>query len=273
MKKRRHLAFIVIVFTAVALLAGYSDSSGQSGPFRRVPAPDKGSPAPNKRPPALNTRPPAQAEYSIRVLCLYGSIPAKGFMGKEPMYGPNSIFNRTVRLRAGHVGVEYEPDKVLSFQPVNYDGIGHAGHFFSSSHAKNFNSCFRIYSERRMWNVLGNYYDNIDSLRRAVFVIPITAVQKHILDSLAHAYTVATPYDYAFLGMRCASASYDVLRIAGIVSECNHNIWYNVFTPQDFRWLLYKEYLRNTDKGWHLYTCKGSRSRKWDKDIDNWSKF
>jgi hypothetical protein len=254
----------------VAIFAGLISSYGQpSGRPTRSPLPTAAS----HRPPAPSLRTYAGAEYTIRILCLYGSVPAKGFMGREPMAGPNSILNRTVRLRAGHVGVEYEPDKVLSFQPVHYDGIGHAGHFFSSPHSKNFNSCFRIYSEHRMWNVLGNYYNNIDSLRRAVFVIPITAAQKHILDSLATAYTRSTPYDYAFLGMRCASSTYDVLRIAGIVTECKHNIWYNVFTPQDFRWLLYREYLHNKDKGWLLYTCKGSRSRKWDKDIDNWSGF
>lgn len=194
-------------------------------------------------------------------------------MGKEPMYGPNNIINRTAKLRGGHVGVEYEPDKILSFQPVHYTGIARAGHLIPSSREKNFNSCFKVYSERRMWNVLGNYYDNIDSLRRAVFVVPITAAQKHTLDSLAQTYTSTTPYDYAFLGMRCASATYDVLRIAGIVTECRHNIWYNVFTTQDFRWLLYREYLRNKENGWRLYTCKGSTSRKWDKDIDNWSGF
>ena len=250
--------FLLLVTIAV-LLGAHSDTFAQTSPPRVQPA--------------ASHKPPASAQYTIRVLCLYGSIPANGFMGKEPMYGPNSILNRTVRLRAGHVGVEYEPDKVLSFQPVHYDGIAHAGHFFSSSRAKNFNSCFRIFSEHRMWNVLGNYYDNIDSLRRVVFVIPITKTQKRTLDSLAKTYTRATPYDYAFLGMRCASATYDVLRIAGIVTECKDNIWYKVFTPQDFRWLLYREYLRNKDKGWSLHTCKGSRSRKWDNDTDNWSGF
>lgn len=194
-------------------------------------------------------------------------------MGKEPMYGPNNLINRAAKLRGGHVGVEYEPDKVLSFQPLRYTGIARAGHLIASSHHKNFNSCFRIYTERRMWTVLGNYYNNLDSLRRAVFVIPVTAAQRRILDSLATAYTTSTPYDYAFLGMRCASATYEVLLAAGVVTGVKHNLWYNVFTTQDFRYLLYREYLRNKDIGWQLYTCKGSRSRTWDKDIDNWSKF
>jgi len=31
------------------------------------------------------------------------------------------------KLHGSHVGVEYEPDKVLSFQPVKYTGIAAAG--------------------------------------------------------------------------------------------------------------------------------------------------
>ena len=93
--------------------------------------------------------------YTIRVLCLYGSIPAKGWMGREPMYGPNTLINRTTKLHGGHVGVEYAPGKVLSFQPLKYTGIAASGHLITSTNSKNFNSCFRTYSESRMWNVLG----------------------------------------------------------------------------------------------------------------------
>jgi hypothetical protein len=83
-----------------------------------------------------------------------------------------------------------------------------------------------------MWNVLGNYYGNIDSLRRAVFVIPVTAAQKKILDSLAGQYTREPPYDYAFLGMRCASATYDVLQAAGITTNtCTTRIRVGNSTP------------------------------------------
>jgi hypothetical protein len=182
------------------------------------------------------------------------------------MRGPNSMLGRMVKLHGGHVTVAYARDRALSFQPVHYDGPGGAGHVFSRSGRKNFNSCFRIYSETRSWNVLGNYYNNIDSLRRAVFIIPVTAAQKSTLDSLAKAYTAATPYDSAFFGMRCASASYQFLATAGLVTEYRSNIWWHVFTTRDFRDALYKEYLRNRDKGWRLETSKGSVSRQWEKD-------
>jgi hypothetical protein len=164
------------------------------------------------------------------------------------MHGPNSMLGRMVKLHGGHVTIEYARDKALSFQPVHYDGLGGAGHLMPRSKSKNFNACFRIYSEKRAWTVLGNYYNN--------------------LDSLADAYVHHTPYDYAFFGMRCASASYQFLLEAGLVSEYHHNIWWNVFTTRDFRNALYKDYLRNRANGWRLETSPGSHSRQWEKDTE-----
>lgn len=185
------------------------------------------------------------------------------------MYGPNSMLGRMVKLHGGHVTIEYAHDKALSFQPVHYDGIGGAGHLMPKSNPKKYNACFRIYTEKRAWNVLGNYYNNVDSLRRAEFIIPVTAAQQHKLDSLAKAYTEHTPYDYAFFGMRCASASYEFLKEAGLVTEYQHHIWWNIFTTRDFRNALYKDYQRNRDNGWRLETSRGSLSRQWEKDTED----
>jgi hypothetical protein len=208
--------------------------------------------------------------YTIRILCLYGSVPAKGYGNVEPLHGPRNMINWVAKLHGGHVGIEYAPDKVLSFQPQTYGGLAASGHFVPHFKNRNFNSCFRTVPVSRLWNCLGNRYNNIDSLRRAVFVIPITATQRQILDSLVGRYTNRTPYDYAFFGMRCASSSYDVLQTAGILPKQDMT-WYSVFTTQEFRYLLYLEYCKHKDKGWELYTCKGSVSRKWEKDVDNWS--
>jgi hypothetical protein len=214
----------------------------------------------------------ADAPYTIRILCLYGSVPAKGYWTVEPLHGPHNMINFTAKLHGGHVGIEYAPDKVLSFQPRTYGGLAASGHFFPTFKKRHYNSCFRTVSVSRMWNCLGNHYDNIDSLRRAVFVIPITASQRRALDSLASRYCTQTPYDYAFLGMRCASSSYDVLQSAGILPKQDMT-WYSVFTTQQFRYLLYLEYLKHKDEGWQVFTSKGSHSRKWEKDVDNWSEF
>jgi Peptidase family M28 len=63
------------------------------------------------------------APYRIRVLCLYGSVPAKGYWNIEPFYGPRNMINSAAKLHGGHVGIEYSPDKVLSFQPRTYGGL------------------------------------------------------------------------------------------------------------------------------------------------------
>ena len=246
---------LALILLTLAIPAQRASSTPAQGPSRRA------------------TQEPAPYIDSIRILCLYGSIPAKGFEKKEPMYGPNNLFNRLAKMHGGHVAIEIAPDKALSFQPLHYTGIARSGHLTNRSNSKNFNSCFRLYTAHRAWTVLGNYYDNLDSLRRATFVIPITAAQKKRLDSIATAYTHNTPYDYSFLGMRCASASYEVLAAAGIVTEYKRNFWYNIFTTRRFRYVLYKQYLQNKDKGWRLYTCKGSQSRDWEKDQDNWTNY
>lgn len=45
------------------------------------------------------------ARDSVRVLCLYGSVPAKGWKGVEPQFR-KGMFTRLINLRGGHVGVE-----------------------------------------------------------------------------------------------------------------------------------------------------------------------
>jgi hypothetical protein len=203
------------------------------------------------------------AQDSIRVLCLYGSVPAKGYKGVEPQFR-KGMFTRLINLRGGHVGVETGADTVLSFHPVRHDGPFHAGHIFN--HPRHPNSIFRAVSVDRMWFMLPHHYPDPDSLRRVVFVIPITPEQRRVIDSLALAYLAHTPYDYAFLGMRCASASWQILVYAGVATEYRHAFWHKIFSTRKFRYALYKEYLRKRSAGWRMYTWKGSVSREWDKD-------
>jgi hypothetical protein len=205
----------------------------------------------------------AHAQDSVRVLCLYGSVPAKGWQGREPEF-KRGMFTRTINMQGGHVGIEVGADSVLSFQPLRYSGPFHAGDLFS--HSKHPNSWFRVMTVHRMWTLLGNYYNNIDSLQRAMFVIPVTPQQRHAIDSLSRAYLTHTPYDYAFLGMRCASASYEILVHAGVASWYRRGLWHKIFTTRKFRYAIYKEYLRRRAAGWRLYTWKGSHSRVWDRD-------
>src|SRR5579863_3694478 len=101
------------------------------------------------------------APYTIRILCLYGSVPAKGYWKVEPLHGSRNMVNLVAKLHGGHVGIEYAPGKVLSFQPQTYGGLASSGHFAPKFKKQNFNSCFRTVTTSRMWSCLGNHYDNI----------------------------------------------------------------------------------------------------------------
>ena len=67
---------------------------------------------------------------------------------------------------------------------------------------------------------------NEDDLNRAVITIPVTTEQKRKIDSMASAYLRKTPYDYAVAGMRCASASYDIMARAGLFKEYGSSTWW-----------------------------------------------
>src|ERR1700743_2243604 len=88
------------------------------------------------------------AQDSVRVLCVYGSVPAKGWKGVEPVFH-KGLFTRVLHLRGGHVGVETGDDTSLSFHPLRYNGPFHSGHIFNRDRRPN--SVFRVISVQRMW--------------------------------------------------------------------------------------------------------------------------
>src|ERR1700761_5226505 len=91
-----------------------------------------------------------QAQDSIRVLCVYGSVPAKGWEGKETIF-KKKLFERFIALHGGHVGVEVRPDGVLSFQPQKYSGIFGSGHIFPRTKVRNFNCWFNLQTDSAIW--------------------------------------------------------------------------------------------------------------------------
>lgn len=195
---------------------------------------------------------------SVRVLIIYGSKPAKGHKEQYKWFGGKP---------GGHVALDLGHDRVLSFAPTKYHPICH---IFARSKAKNFRSRFRYESVERFWqtfNYTGDHY-LVDSLKRMVVTIPINARQRRTLDSLAAAYTRQTPYDYAVLGMRCASATYDILARADCFADpYKHHLWWHILLPRDLRYELQKEALRDhPGMDWRVYKRDGSRTRKWDRD-------
>lgn len=185
----------------------------------------------------------SQQEVTLKVHFLHGSKPLKNSSSKEDKWFGG--------LHGGHVGVEVINGEVFSFYPSG------KFHYFPSK--KNINSSFKKESLDNFYSVFGDY----DSVKRTIIYIPITKDQKEMFDSLSSGYINKPPYDYAFLGMRCASASYDVLAVLGILKQKSRkSTSMNIFYPKVLRRKLIKEANR---KKWLVEYYEGVTSRKWEK--------
>ncbi|TDW95953.1 hypothetical protein [Dinghuibacter silviterrae] len=187
------------------------------------------------------------APDSVRVLFIYGSKPAKAYEKTERkwfggMYG-------------GHVGMEIGRDSVLSFRSTEYPC-----HFFPH---KKFSSTFEIRTLHGMWETFPPHNYVEADLKRVVFVIPVTREQKRMIDSVARRYLHHTPYDYATAGMRCASATYEILARAGVVRDYGRATWWKILLPRDLRSILFRQAEAG---GWTIYRFKGSAHRVWEGD-------
>ncbi|MDX5320185.1 MAG: hypothetical protein LPK45_03815, partial [Bacteroidota bacterium] len=141
----------------------------------------------------------AQEEPSfIKVHFIYGSKPK--CHDEKKWFGG---------IHGGHVGIEYDSGSVIDFAPE--------GSFHYVAKEKRPHSAYTLRSIASFWNTFTGF--DSCTVRRCTIVIPILAHQRQRLDSLVQAYTSQTPYDYAFLGMRCASATYDILAKMDILKD------------------------------------------------------
>lgn len=132
-------------------------------------------------------------------------------------------------LFTGHVGIEFRPGKVIDF--VSY------GRFRLLPNNKNPHSRFTVRARKDFEALLGtgDHAPPLSSL-----TIPVSEDQLTALENIIDDYTRQPPYDYAFLGMRCASAAYEMLARAGILSHHSRFfLVFRLFTPG-----LLKQYLR-----------------------------
>ena len=94
--------------------------------------------------------------------------------------------------------------------------------------------------------------------------VPVTAEQKLKFDSIIEAYMAETPYDYAFIGMRCGSAAYEVLGQLGVVKQYGYRrTYWKIFYPRRLRRALYRKAEENH---WTIERHDGSVTRRWEKD-------
>lgn len=191
---------------------------------------------------------------SIKVLFIYGSKPARGYEDIEPRWFGG--------IRGGHVAIQIAENRVLSFRSTEYPC-----HVFGRVSKRKFASIFEYRTVQGAWQTFPPHNYIIDSLQRSEVVIPISAAQRAVLDSLAATYTQQAPYDYAIFGMRCASAAYKVLQQIGVVQAHRHGNWLRIFAPRALRKRLYKLAYKNKDRGWIKRTYTGGKRRKWERDV------
>lgn len=187
----------------------------------------------------------ADSTYYIKVHFLYGSKPKREYKSSEKKWFGGKL--------GGHTGIEFDSNTIIDFV--------HQGNFHYIAHKKDCHSRFAIHNPTEFWEIFGG---ETDSVKKLSVTIPITAVQKRILDSLTQTYTSNTPYDYAFIGMRCGAATYDILSQLGIVKSYSHRKTYRkIFYPKKLRKRILKMAQRNH---WEITRQAGTRRRKWERD-------
>lgn len=185
----------------------------------------------------------SQDTLLLKVHFLYGSKPSKKYKSTEQKWFGGKW--------GGHVGIESENNQILNFAP--------RGKFHWIEKPKNKHSNFAIHSTESFYQIMGN----VESAKKTIFYIPISKEQKSRFDSIAVSYQKTTPYDYAFIGMRCGAAAYDVLAQLDIVPSYNRRkTAMKIFYPRKLRNKLFKKAITN---GWTIIQENGSERRKWEK--------
>lgn len=177
---------------------------------------------------------------TIKIHFLYGSKPAHGHRKTEKRWFGGK--------HGGHVTLQMG-DSIIGFNPFfKYHVFPHKKNR-SSAWANQEHSDF-------VRDSLKHKYTSVE--------IPVTAEQYLQLKSVADNYLAKTPYDYAFLGMRCAAATYDLLGQIGVVDDYTkfRNTFSN-FYPKKLRKKIFKLAL---EKDFKVTFHKGTYTRKWEKD-------
>jgi hypothetical protein len=153
----------------------------------------------------------------------------------------------------GHAGIEGDSNRIVNFLP--------SGKFHWFSKKNNRHSRYAVHSADNFYAILGG---NPDSVKKAIVYIPVSIQQKQRFDSIASGYLKQTPYDYAFWGMRCGAAAYDILGQLGIVPAYNYSRTYKkIFYPKKLRKRLFRKARENN---WMVIRQDGSGRRIWEKD-------
>ena len=187
----------------------------------------------------------AQDTVLLKVHFLYGSKPNSKIKSDEKKWFGG--------LFGGHVGLELDSNKVLHFLPN--------GKFHYFEKKNDIHGVFKTNTLNDFWQIFGNQANEV---KKATVSIPITQKQKQIFDSIYTNYLSNTPYDYAFIGMRCGSAAYDILGQMKVLRNYSHTTTFiKVFYPRKLRKILLK---KANKKRWKVKKVAGSHLRIWEGD-------
>jgi hypothetical protein len=185
-----------------------------------------------------------QDSLFLKVHFLYGSTPKKQCKAAEKKWFGGIL--------GGHIGLESGNDKILHFAPK--------GKFHIFPKQKK-HGTYYYNSAKQFYEILGG---KLEENKKAIVYIPITATQKILFDSIAKAYIANTPYDYAFTGYRCGSASYEAMVQLGILPSLGKPFTkFAIFYPKKTRKRILHLAAKNN---WRIETQNGSLCRKWEKD-------
>ena len=182
----------------------------------------------------------AQQFHVMKVFFLYGSKPASGYEKMEsPSFGG---------IHGGHVSISIDTLNVCFHHVNGYHILPQSNHLKGT------------YEQMR----LADFLKDTSSYKYTVIEIPLDSIQHSRLETTISGYLRSTPYDYAFLGMRCAAATYDMLSHAGF------------FKPRSRFWMMcsnfYPRLLRKKmfrlakENHYQVRFQNGRKTRVWESD-------
>lgn len=181
-----------------------------------------------------------QNSHTIQIHFLYGSRPLYKYKATEKKYFGG--------IHGGHVSIEVDS--------IDY-GFGPQGKFHVLSHHNNCHSIFRVKPTKGL-----PVYP--PDAKVTTFFVPVSDSSYHIFLSIVSDYCNSTPYDYAFIGMRCAAAAQDVLGQMGVVKKRGR--FKNVFTTFYPKMLRKRIFKLAKEKNYRVEKQEGRKTRKWERD-------
>jgi hypothetical protein len=181
-----------------------------------------------------------QETHLLKVFFRYGSIPEVGYEYVE--------YAETGGLHGGHVSLG------MDSLEIGFSNIGRV-HIFPDTETP---------TGLFYWEYLKDFEDQVADKKYVTYLVPITDQQYTWLRTILMTYLDNPPYDYAFFGMRCASATYDILSQIGLFDRKNRtaNIISN-FMPRLFRSKMAELARKN---GYTVVRVKGRKTRIWEED-------